>query len=68
MKILDWLKGTLKMSVTVHQDNIFWTTEPFVTKLDMLIHHHKPECQGTKHFLIALFKVKVTVIAQRINI
>ena len=34
----------LKMSVNVCPEDIFWTTEHFVTKPDMVLQHHKPEC------------------------
>lgn len=25
-------------------DDVFWTTEPFVTKPCLMVHQHKPEC------------------------
>ena len=42
----------LKVVVNVCLDYIFWTTEHFVTKPDMVIEHHKPECHAEKllHF------------------
>ena len=33
-----------KMSVNMCLDEIFWTTEHFVTKLGVMMQHHKPEC------------------------
>ena len=49
-----------KMSVDVCPDDIFWTTEHFVTILGMVMQHHDPECHVGKK-LFAIFKVKVTV-------
>ena len=34
----------LKMSVNVCPDDIFWSREHFVTKLAVVMQHHKPEC------------------------
>ena len=39
-----------KMSVNVCSDDIFWTTEPFVTKLGMVMQQHEPECLAEKKF------------------
>ena len=36
------------MSVNVCPDDIFWTTEHFVTKLGMFMQHHEPECHAEK--------------------
>ena len=40
------------MLVYVCPDDIFWTTEHFVTKPGMVMQHHKPECHAEKllHF------------------
>ena len=43
----------------VCQDNVFWTTEPFITRLGTVIHHHEPEWKDW----FAVFKLKVTVKA-----
>ena len=46
----DWIavvkiKVTAKVKIfSVCLAVIFWTAEPFVTKLGMVIHHHGPEC------------------------
>ena len=37
-----------KMLVDVCPNNIFWTTEHFVTKPVMVMQHHKPECSVEK--------------------
>ena len=37
-----------KLSFHSCPEGIFWTAEPFVTKLDMMIHHCKPECYAQK--------------------
>ena len=37
-----------KMSVNVCLDDIFWTTEHFVTKLGVIMQHHKPMCSVKK--------------------
>ena len=39
-----------KMPVNVCPDDIFWTTEHFVTKSGMVIQHHKPECHAEELF------------------
>ena len=36
------------MSVNVCLDDIFWTTEHFVTKLGVVMQHHRPECSVEK--------------------
>ena len=33
-----------KILVPVCPDDIYWTTEPFVTKLSRVLHHHEVEC------------------------
>ena len=48
-------------------DDIFWTTEHFVTKLGMVVQHREPECHAEKK-LFAIFKVKVTARAHMIKI
>ena len=42
-----------KMLVNFCLDDIFWTTEHFVTKPGMVMQHHKPECHAEKfvHFV-----------------
>ena len=35
---------TFKISVSIYAENMFWTTECFVTKLGRVLHHHKLEC------------------------
>ena len=45
------------MSVNVCLDDIFRTTEHFLTKLGVVMQHHKPECD--KKWITAI-KVKVT--------
>ena len=52
-----------KMLVNVCSDNIFWTTEHFVTKPGMVVQHHKPE----KNWF-TVFNVTVTVRAYIIKI
>ena len=47
-----------KMSVNVCPDDIFWTTEHFVTKLGVVMQHHKQEC-SLKNWITTI-KVKVT--------
>ena len=37
-------------------DSIFWTVEPFVTKLSIMMHHHELECQ-LKRYIFTVFKV-----------
>ena len=37
-----------KMLVNVCPDNIFWTTDHFDTKLDMVRQHHEPKCHEEK--------------------
>ena len=37
-----------KMSVNVCPDDIFWILEHFVTKLGVVMQHHKPECPVKK--------------------
>ena len=34
----------VQLSVNVCPAEIFLTTEPFVTKLGIVLHHHEPEC------------------------
>ena len=34
----------IKMSMNVCPDDIFWPAETFTTKLDMVMHHHEPDC------------------------
>ena len=36
----------LKNLIDASLDGIFWTAESFVTKLSMVIHHHKLECHA----------------------
>ena len=48
-----------QMSTNVCPDNIFWATEHFITKLDIVMHYHEPEWRDW----FAVFKVKVTVKA-----
>ena len=43
------------MSVNVCPDEIFWTTEHFVTKHRMVMQHHEPECHAE---MFAIFKDK----------
>ena len=45
------------MSVNVSSGDIFRTTEHFVTRLDVVMQHHKPECSVENW--IAAMKVKV---------
>ena len=33
-----------KMPVSVCPDDVFWITEPFTTKLGMVMHHYEPDC------------------------
>ena len=47
-----------EMSVNVCPDDIFRTTENFVTELGVVMQHHKPEC-SVKYWITAI-KVKVT--------
>ena len=42
-------------------NDIFLTTEPFVTKLGIMVHHHELDCYVENWF--AIFRVKVTVSA-----
>ena len=37
------------MSVNVCPDDIFLTTEHFVTKFDMVTQHYEPECHAEKN-------------------
>ena len=37
-----------KVMVTAKVQNVFWTTEHFVTKPGMVMQHHKPECHSEK--------------------
>ena len=48
-----------KMLVNVCPDDIFWTTEHFVTKPSIVMQHHKPECHAEKKWF-TVFNVKVT--------
>ena len=43
-----------RMLVNVCLDDIFWTTEHFVTKLGVFMQHHEPECHAKKLFLLLL--------------
>ena len=36
------------MLMNVCRDDIFWTTEHFVTKFGMVMQHHEPECHAEK--------------------
>ena len=47
------------MSLNICLDDIFRTTEHFVTKLGMVMQHYEPECHVQKE-LFAVVKVKVT--------
>ena len=47
------LQQNFKMSMNVCPGNIFWTAEPFTTKLGMAMHHHEPDC-GSKRFVCYL--------------
>ena len=40
--------GKVKNSSDVHLNDISPTTEPFVTKLGMVMHHHGPQCHARK--------------------
>ena len=42
------IQQKFKMSANVCPDDIFWTTEYFVTKPGMVMQHHKPECRVEK--------------------
>ena len=42
-----------KMPVNVCPDNIFWTSEHFITKLGMVMQHHEPECHVGKKCLLS---------------
>ena len=55
-----------KMSVNVFLNDIFWTSEHFVTKLGMVMQHHEPECHAGKR-MFSIFKVKVTARAHNYN-
>ena len=37
-----------KKDVGECQADIFWTTEPFVTKLGVVMHHHGLECHAER--------------------
>ena len=56
-----------KMLMEVCLVDIFWTNEPYVTKLGMVmhysmaVHHHEMECHMERLLCCANFKVKVTV-------
>ena len=52
-----------KRSVTVCLDDIFRTSEHFVTELGMVLQHHEPE-PHVEEILFAVFKVKVMVRAR----
>ena len=41
-----------KISVDVCLDNSFCTAEPFITKLDMVIHYHQLGCHAKKERLL----------------
>ena len=47
--------------------SLFWTVDSVATKLDLMIHHHKPECLIKKKW-ITVFKVKVTVKGQNVSV
>ena len=53
-------------------DDIFRTTEHFVTKRGMVMQHHEPECHEQKKQkkgnFFAIFKVKITARAHMIKI
>ena len=55
-----------KMLVKVCPDDIFWTTDHFDTKLDMVMQHHEPDCHA--EYWLAVFNVKVTARAYMIKI
>ena len=42
-----------KMSLNVCSDDIFWIVTYFVTKLGMVVQHHKPECHAEKKCLLS---------------
>ena len=44
---------------------IFWTADPFVTKLGLIVHYHKPECWWRNW--IVVFKVKVIANFQNVR-
>ena len=54
------------MSMNVCPDDIFRIAEPLTTKLGTVIHHYEPDCPSKR--LFAVFKVKVTVKDNIINI
>ena len=41
------------MSLNVCSDDIFWIVTYFVTKLGMVVQHHKPECHAEKKCLLS---------------
>ena len=55
-----------KLSMNVCLDEIFWTAEPCITNLGMVMHHHEPECNDKGCFTV--IKIKVTVKAYVIEI
>ena len=47
-------KVTVKLqNVSEYLDEIFWTTELFITKLGMVMFHYEPECHVEKLFLLS---------------
>ena len=56
-----------KMPMNVCPDDIFWTTEHFVTNLAMVMQHHEPVSCGKK-LLFAVIKMKVKARAHVIKI
>ena len=38
----------LRIPVNVHLNDISWMAEPFVTRLGMVMHYHKPKCHARK--------------------
>ena len=51
-----WSQQNFKMSVNVCPDDIFRITEPFTTKLGMVMHHQEPHC---------LNKLKIGLLSSR---
>ena len=54
------------MSVNVCLDDIFLTTVHFVTKLGVVMQHHKPDC-SVENLIIAI-KIKVTAKGQNVSV
>ena len=55
----------LTISINICPGKVFFgTAEGFLTRLDMVVYHHKPECTAK---MVAFFNVKVTVRAYNYN-